>query len=392
MISKSGVFSFSQNQEASVILTGHNAHGSLSPANKNTLVYGRNECAILGTTCEAVADFYSRVVASLPRFCVALADASHDEFIVPAANGMRYTERGTTHSLEGLPNDPSGIRKFDLTRAHVVIVNGNHFEASRQLIIPHPGKEASLRKRAAQLTNPIAIYLPSFLDSVPEWVSEVLGERKVPVFREGDAAGWQSLLGLVYQPPPLRGLILAGGRSSRMGRDKNLLDYHGMRQFEFLAGELRKAGLQVAVSCRSDQVELFRDSGMEVIEDRLNGMGPIAGILSAFMHSPDDAWLVAATDLPGWDEQAARQLIAARDISASATVFHDQNNLPEPLCGIWEPQMYARILRLLYSGVTCPRKVLRLSSVHSITPAHPDFIRNINTPDEESDFRQSYGA
>ena len=111
-------------------------------------------------------------------------------------------------------------------------------------------------------------------------------------------------------------------------------------------------------------------------------IGPAAGILSAQDAYPDAAWLVIACDLPLLDEATLRTLIAARDPSKDATAFTSRfDDLPEPLCALWEPSSHALLTQRHEAGSYCPRKALMQSNI-TLLPAPGDALDNINTPEE----------
>jgi molybdopterin-guanine dinucleotide biosynthesis protein A len=182
---------------------------------------------------------------------------------------------------------------------------------------------------------------------------------------------------------PLYGLILAGGRSSRMGRDKALLAYHGKSQIEWTAERARVFCERVYLSVRPDQARDPARSMLPQIVDRIADKGPIAGIMAAQAEAPEAAWLVLACDLPFIDEDTLRHLAAARDPARVATAYRSSHDgLPEPLCAIYEPGSRALIEAWVASGKDCPRKFLIRSDALLIEQPHARALDNINTADE----------
>src|SRR5580658_10718000 len=121
--------------------------------------------------------------------------------------------------------------------------------------------------------------------------------------------------------PPLYGLVLAGGRSTRMQRDKATLSYQGRNQLDRAMDLLGSCVAQAFVSVRTDQrAEDTRARYPQVVDTR-DGLGPIAGIAAAQAHFPDAAWLVLACDLPHLDRRVIQFLIDHRDPARSATAF-----------------------------------------------------------------------
>ena len=81
------------------------------------------------------------------------------------------------------------------------------------------------------------------------------------------------------------GLILAGGKSVRMGTDKGLLDYKGKPQREYLFDLLSKLCEHVFTSCRKEQNV---PSSLNPITDKFDYTGPINGILSGLQTNPGE--------------------------------------------------------------------------------------------------------
>ena len=180
--------------------------------------------------------------------------------------------------------------------------------------------------------------------------------------------------------PPLKGLVLAGGRSIRMGSDKGLLSWHGKEQRYHMADLLQRLCHTVFISCRHDQLEEI-DALYNPLPDSVPGLGPIAGILAAFGHDAHSAWLVTACDLPLLDEQTLQYLINQRNPEFIATTYKSPHDgLPEPLITIWEPASYPVLQQFAARGITCPRKVLLNSAASIIEPINPRALLNANTP------------
>jgi molybdopterin-guanine dinucleotide biosynthesis protein A len=183
--------------------------------------------------------------------------------------------------------------------------------------------------------------------------------------------------------PALFGLVLAGGRSRRMGSDKALLDWQGETQLDRAMRLLAARRIPAFVSVRPDQLDEPGRARHPRIVDGLEDAGPSAGILAAMEREPDAAWLVLACDLPFLDELTLRTLIAGRDPSKAATAFRSAHDaLPEPLCAIYEPAARAPLQAEVGVGKTCPRAFLRRSEVALLHLPRPEALDNVNTPEE----------
>jgi molybdopterin-guanine dinucleotide biosynthesis protein A len=182
---------------------------------------------------------------------------------------------------------------------------------------------------------------------------------------------------------PVHGLILAGGASSRMKRDKAALEYDGKSQLD-RAYELACRHLaRVYVSVREAQARDPARARYPLIVDAVPGEGPIVGIRSALASQKDAAWLVLACDLPFLTDAALEQLLAERDPAALATAFRSAHDgLPEPLCAVWEPAAAAALGAYQAGGGLCPRKFLMRHTARILEPTDRRALDNVNTPEE----------
>jgi len=177
------------------------------------------------------------------------------------------------------------------------------------------------------------------------------------------------------------GLVLAGGKSRRMGADKALLTRDGESQLGRAVSLLARHLPKVFVSTRSDQADETERSRHTQIIDRYEDMGPIAGILSAMDSDPDVSWLVLACDLPNVDDDTIEALIAAQTGEHPFTAYKSSHDgLPEPLCAIFSPAGRANVDAFIAEGIICPRKMLIRSDTRLLEQSNPSALDNMNTP------------
>ena len=178
----------------------------------------------------------------------------------------------------------------------------------------------------------------------------------------------------------LYGLVLSGGKSTRMGKDKGLITYHNLPQREHLYHLLSEVCNQTFLSIRKDQESEISNS-FKTILDQDEFRGPYNGLLSAHKAYPEVAWLVLACDLPLMDKKALEELIAARNSDKIASAFADaEDPLPEPLCAIWEPEALKQSVAYLQAGNgSCPRKFLINADVNLVFPKQKEVLLNANS-------------
>jgi molybdopterin-guanine dinucleotide biosynthesis protein A len=180
---------------------------------------------------------------------------------------------------------------------------------------------------------------------------------------------------------PVYGLVLAGGKSQRMGSDKALLQRGGKSQLEFITTLTSEFVEKVFVSARRDQADDPERSRFDLVFDSYDDMGPIAGILSALEQYPQTDWLVVACDLPNIDRETLQFLFANRDEQRPFTAFRSAyDDLPEPLCAIYSASSVELLREFTAAGIVCPRKILIRSDTCLLQQPNPRALDNVNTP------------
>lgn len=158
--------------------------------------------------------------------------------------------------------------------------------------------------------------------------------------------------------PTFTPLILAGGKSTRMGSPKHLLQLpDGTPLYQHQINILRQAcpdAQTIYISVAPDSpldaflqnppgdagIELIHDSDTNTTTTNQSG-GPAQGLLAAFARDPEATWLVLAVDYPLVRAQTLVRLQAAYE--APVTCFRNESGFCEPLVGIWGPEALRRL-------------------------------------------------
>jgi molybdopterin-guanine dinucleotide biosynthesis protein A len=181
----------------------------------------------------------------------------------------------------------------------------------------------------------------------------------------------------------LYGLVLAGGHSKRMGRDKAGIQFDGRTQLQRTFGLIERLVARGFVSVRRDQQGDPLRAPYPQIVDTHGIDGPMAGIRAAQLAHPQVAWLVLAIDLPLLEAATLQNLIARRDPARIATAYRSSHGgLPEPLCAIYEPASAPAVEAWIAAGRNCPRKLLIQSDTLLLDQPNPQSLDNVNTPAE----------
>ena len=193
--------------------------------------------------------------------------------------------------------------------------------------------------------------------------------------------------------PDLYGLVLTGGRSRRMQRDKAGLQYAGKSQLERAMELLTPLVTRCFVSVRPDQLNDPQRTAYDTITDIKPDLGPMGGIHAALHSYPDHAWLILACDLPFLDRATLQHLIAQRASTRVATAYRSRfDGQPEPLCAIFEPRSLQIIEQSLAQDQQCPRGLLSRSDVKLLDLPNPQALDNINTGEEYAAATAALGA
>lgn len=178
---------------------------------------------------------------------------------------------------------------------------------------------------------------------------------------------------------PLNGLVLTGGKSSRMGQDKSQMNYHGKAQYEYIFEMLDGFCDESFISVAEKSTSISQPQ----LSDEFNNFGPMGGILTAMKYNSNAAWVVVACDMPFLNERTIKYLIDQRNPYKVATSYKSlDNDFPEPLCSIFEPKSIRYLYHFLGLGFQCPRKILINSPIHLLIQPEKGDLDNVNTPEE----------
>lgn len=125
-------------------------------------------------------------------------------------------------------------------------------------------------------------------------------------------------------------ILLAGGKSSRMGSDKGLIDFHGKKLIEHVIDLLRPQFKNVSIISNN---AAYKDFGMAVYEDIHKNIGPIGGLHSGLTHSITHQNLFVACDLPYLNNELIDFILEKNNEYDAVVPYH--NHLPEPLCALY---------------------------------------------------------
>jgi molybdopterin-guanine dinucleotide biosynthesis protein A len=126
------------------------------------------------------------------------------------------------------------------------------------------------------------------------------------------------------------GIILAGGKSRRMGSDKGLMIINGKPMVQYIIDELESLDIPVIIVSNNPQYEIF---GFPVFEDSIKNKGPMAGIYTGLLHSNTEKNVVLSCDVPKISAKLIKQLVSRANNSEVSILKH--GDTLHPLIGIY---------------------------------------------------------
>lgn len=174
--------------------------------------------------------------------------------------------------------------------------------------------------------------------------------------------------------------VLAGGKSSRMGRDKGLVLLHGEPMISYVLRAFGKTGIPVNIIAHDIDYEKF---GIPVFSDLVEEKGPIGGLLTAFENTKAEMIFLVGCDTPLITSEAVNQMLklADKDLIIAATAEERIN----PLFALYPVSLKMQIKDRIASGRLKMTDLIienKYSLVPSIATEKPGIFRNVNNEEE----------
>jgi molybdopterin-guanine dinucleotide biosynthesis protein A len=194
----------------------------------------------------------------------------------------------------------------------------------------------------------------------------------------------------------VEGFILAGGESSRMGRDKALLELDGMPLVVRAARLLQSVvGAPTVVGYREE----FGALGLRTIADDAPGAGPLGGIATALRVARAPWSLIVACDLP-YLTQAWLEFLTSRATTSKADVLIPMNERgAEPLCAVYHKRAEKVIQEALGRGTRKITDALSGARIEAIEPrewkafdSEGVLFKNMNSPGDYEESKARLGG
>lgn len=194
--------------------------------------------------------------------------------------------------------------------------------------------------------------------------------------------------------PDVAAFVLAGGKSTRMGRDKAFVDYDGRTLLARMLDLARSVTADVRIV---GSREKFR-SYAAVVEDAFRDCGPLGGIEAALRASSSELNLILASDMPFVSREFLQYLIdQARMAPEAGVVVPLADGRRQPLCAVYRVEFAAVAENSLRVGQYRIDRLFERVRTRVIEPEElaaagfsPAIFRNLNTPEELEE--QTHGA
>lgn len=202
---------------------------------------------------------------------------------------------------------------------------------------------------------------------------------------------------------PISGILLAGGRSSRMGTDKALLDRQGKPLLWHIAGGMAELCNPLVVAVGEKEREMLYREALDELVDRASfvcdvypGRGPLAGLHAALSILPEGYAFVMACDMPFLSKSLLRRMIAQtttiRDGQEEAVSGIEQPDVimapNQPFHALYHTRIADKLERLLEQGEYRVMKMLAQMrvTVVSLESEEERAFQNLNTPEAYTQF------
>lgn len=176
----------------------------------------------------------------------------------------------------------------------------------------------------------------------------------------------------------LTAIILAGGKSSRMGQDKAFIPWNGKRFIEHSIAAADSVASRVVLSGDKQRLTFL---GLKVIEDVETDQGPVYALASCFSQIADKKVLVLSCDVPQVSSEDLQVLIKKHDTCADVTCFEYKNKVM-PLIGIYNRSAFEAFKYAMKNKERKLFSVLNHLKVKTLEYKGEGGLMNINTPED----------
>jgi molybdenum cofactor guanylyltransferase len=174
-------------------------------------------------------------------------------------------------------------------------------------------------------------------------------------------------------------IVLAGGRSRRMGRDKSLLPFGAKPMLHHIADQLRPHFRFLLIG--ANDAERYGVPGATVVPDRTPEQGPLMGLSSCLEATAADRVFLTGCDIPTMDMPTIRSMVAGLD-NHDAVIAATDDGMRHPLFAAYRRSVLPAAQTALAEGRRRMEDMLERIRVQTFPIHDGEWFRNLNTPEE----------
>ena len=186
----------------------------------------------------------------------------------------------------------------------------------------------------------------------------------------------------------ITGIILAGGKSSRMGEDKGFLKLNGKTFMSSIIAALKPIVGEIIIVSNNSEYDVFN---LKRVADSMEDSGPLAGLYSGLLHSETENNIVLSCDVPLISSPVLKKLLEGAPSEAEVIQFESEGKTM-PLVAMYKKKCRHHFLKLLQTNERRLRFAIDQLDVKTITLDSElgKTVRNINTISELKDLKHEF--
>lgn len=184
----------------------------------------------------------------------------------------------------------------------------------------------------------------------------------------------------------ITGIVLTGGKSKRMGKEKGLCYFRGQALVAYAIQTLRPLCDEIILSA-NNRLDDYLKFGHHVVSDKFPDTGPIGGLFSSLLASKTDINLVISCDTPFVTTSVYKDLLSHHDLWQAIVPVHNSVNI-EPLTACYHKNCLPYILNQIQNKKYKMTELLKMLNTRYVT-INPviagttvSLFHNLNTPED----------
>ena len=178
------------------------------------------------------------------------------------------------------------------------------------------------------------------------------------------------------------GAVLNGGKSSRMGTDKSVLNFKGLRLIDVSLNTLIEAGAQEVLIIGGDETVAVQSSNATYLKDLYPNEGPLGGVITALTFSKFEAVATLACDHMYLTADILLQCLS--ELDGYEISCPESNGTKQVLCSMWRKSALPKLKKSYESGNRSVMNAIKEMECKTFEVADSKLLRTANSPEELS--------